>query len=464
MGGLMPARWILTIWACGLIRLGWYATVLPLWEGYDEWAHFAVVRTMSEGHLLVARDAPIPDDVDASLRAGPLPWELRGLRTGPWPRLTAYEALQPPLYYWLMAPVLWCFRRASLWTQLLALRYASVLLASVTIPLVFAIARAVFRDTRLALGCAAIVALMPGFAYDVARVGNDALAVPLFTAVLLLSVRPRHWTAMGIVLGLGLLTKAYFLVALAVVLWAPGSFLMGIAIGGWWYARNVWTTGTISGLSEAAVLRGTGPVEMAKQAAALPWRTAIDSILFSHIYFGGWSSLTLRSWMYHLFYAVIAVAAVGLLFRLRSMESRRLAVLYGCFWAAQLYNALLIWMAKGVPTSMGWYLYAVVGAEVVLAVEGLRAIVRRWAATIGAALFALLDLYAMHFVALPYYAGLIGHKANGALEALHLSQLAGVKAPPWYLAAWWAAYLAATAMLVAASAAGGAEGSKQRHK
>src|SRR5690242_17298823 len=111
---LMASRWIWTIWACGLLRLGWYATALPLWEGYDEWAHFAVVRSMGDGHPLVARDAPIPGDVDQSLRTVPVPWELRGLpspaRThdafwsgeasaapsSPWPKLAAYEALQPP--------------------------------------------------------------------------------------------------------------------------------------------------------------------------------------------------------------------------------------------------------------------------------------------------------------------------------------------------------------------------------
>jgi hypothetical protein len=478
---LMAWRWVLAIWACGLVRLGWYATALPLWEGYDEWAHFAVLRSMSEGHPLVARDAPIPADVEASLQTVPVAWELRGFpapaRThdafwageasagpsAPWPRLTAYEALQPPLYYWLMTPLLWCFRRASLATQVLALRYAAVLLASTTIPLVFATACAVLKDVRLALGSAAVVAVMPGFAYDVARVGNDALAVPLFTALLLLSVRRNHWLALGAVLGLGLLTKAYFVVALAVVLWAPKSVLTGVAIAGWWYARNLWTTGTISGLSEAVMLRGTGPIAMLRRVPEVPWRTAVDSMLFSHIYFGGWSSLMVRSWMYHVFYAVTVLAAVGLLVGRRSVEVRRLALLYVVFWLAQLYNAMLIWLSKGVATSMGWYLYAVVGAEVVLAVEGLRTIVRRWAAAVGVVLFALLDLYAMHFVALPYYTGMIRHKANGALAALHLAdarpremlaRLAMFKAPvvtEGVLVALWVAYVAATVALVVAA-------------
>jgi len=81
----MPWR-IVAIWACFLARLGFYATVLPLWEGYDEWAHFSVIRAMAmEGRLLPPRDQPLPRDVERSLLLAPVAWELRGL---PFPSLT----------------------------------------------------------------------------------------------------------------------------------------------------------------------------------------------------------------------------------------------------------------------------------------------------------------------------------------------------------------------------------------
>jgi hypothetical protein len=68
------------LWACFLARLLFYSAMLPLWEGYDEWAHFSVVRQMAVGgHLLVSREAPIPRDVEASLQLAPVPWELRSL-------------------------------------------------------------------------------------------------------------------------------------------------------------------------------------------------------------------------------------------------------------------------------------------------------------------------------------------------------------------------------------------------
>jgi hypothetical protein len=81
-------------------------------------------------------------------------------------------------------------------------------------------------------------------------------------------------------------------------------------------------------------------------------------------------------------------------------------------------------------------------------------------APLGVALFALLDLYTMHFVALPYYAGLIAHRPNGMLAAFHpagvnlsdaLSRLHAFK--PGFLsepllASLWIVYLAATLSLV----------------
>jgi hypothetical protein len=121
----------------------------------------------------------------------------------------------------------------------------------------------------------------------------------------------------------------------------------------------------------------------------------------------------------------------------------------------------------GVPTSMGCYLYAVAAAEVALSVAGLRALApraaRRFVAPAGVALFALLDLYTIHMIAIPYYTGLIAHRPNGPLAAFHpagaslsemLNRLTAFKSP-WLgeplMAALWMAYIAATLGLIAIS-------------
>jgi hypothetical protein len=554
-------RWVLAVWACFVARLLFYSAMLPLWEGYDEWAHFAVVRQMAVGgRLLGSRDAPIPRDVEASLQLAPVPWELRALaapavthdeywglsreererresalRSMPaaWGRedgtgaLKAYEALQPPLYYWIMAPALWVFRGLGLLGQVLVLRFFSSLVASLVVPLVFLIGLEVWGDGRLALGGAAIVALMPGLALDVARVSNDCLAVVLFTLLTWLALRAVR-ASTGVALGLGLLTKAYFLTAIPAMLavWVYGAWkarelsavsrqwgrlstcgtqriplatrpdtsegrlpigrrmpscatldalfqpigAAGIAalLAGWWYGRNLLTTGTLSGLSESVMLRGTGAGEMARQAAGIGWAKAIDAIFFSHLYFGGWSSLAVRSWMYHLFYIAILSAAVGLVRVLRRPAILTLLLLYFCFWLGQLYNVALLYMSKGLAGSMGWYMYAVVGAEVTLCIAGLRRLVpvrvSGWIAADGAAMFALLDLYTVHAVEIPYYTGMIRHRANGSLGALHwagfqnvgiggaVSRLA-VFVPVALLVGLWLLYILGTAGALACACA-----------
>src|SRR4029079_12173306 len=100
---------------------------------------------------------------------------------------TAYEALQPPLYYWLMTPAMFF---SSLSAQVLAIRWMSIALASLLIPVVFFIGRLTFDDHRLALSTAAAVAVRRGRAIDVARVANDSLAILLFSLFIWLGLRP----------------------------------------------------------------------------------------------------------------------------------------------------------------------------------------------------------------------------------------------------------------------------------
>src|SRR5579883_3080425 len=129
------------VWACCIVRLLFYASMMPLWEGFDEWAHFGVIRAVAWENLLPGPDTRIPRDVEASLQIAPLPWAQRNLPPPSLPHdafwvltatqqseraaafyamprqwaaqagnLPAYETQQPPLYYWLMAPALVALR------------------------------------------------------------------------------------------------------------------------------------------------------------------------------------------------------------------------------------------------------------------------------------------------------------------------------------------------------------------
>ena len=495
----MKTDWrIAAVWACCVVRMFFYASFLPLWEGFDEWAHFAVVRATAQGAWLPRNGTRIGRDVEGALRTAPLPWTLRRL---PPPSLThddfwqlpqgdraarlaafdsispqwaaangelpAYETQQPPLYYWLMAPALALMRGRHLADQVIVLRWLSLLLASATIPFLYASALRVFESQSLALACAAAVSLMPGFAIDVARVGNDGIAAALYAALVWLGLRwidtGRGAWWMGAVLGLGLLAKAYFLTAipaLAVLFVLRRGRWYGIAaaaIGVWWYVRNLFLNGSISGLGESS-MPGSG-TSMWGRVFEISWLKAIDSALFTHIYTGGWSMLTVRSWIYHLFYLAAAVAAIGLLRVRRQPKILWLLAVYMAFWAGALYDILLLFVTRGVATSMGYYLYAVVAAEATLALAGFR----RWAAIGFAALFGSLDLYTVNAVEIPYYTGMIRHKTGNALAAVHwsdfqalgfngvfqrLALFKGHLVPEALLIPLWIGYLAATLTLL----------------
>lgn len=478
---------IAIIWACLLLRLAFYASTLPLWEGVDEWAHFAIAQSVAlRGELLGMRDRPIPRNIEASLRIVPLPWELRRLdppsvtHDAFWqlpeaarrdrkaallaiPREWAlqdgsgafsnYEAQQPPLYYWLVAPVVRLARGGTLAQQVAAVRWVSILLASLIVPLVYSIGREIFDDERMALGCAAIVAVMPGFAAVAARVGNDGLAAVLFAALIWSGLRAWRGEAtipVAVWLGLGLLTKAFFLTAIPAVVWlfwrrgAWRAAVLPVLIAGWWYVRNALAEGSLLTSGSMAGVK-VSPVAVLGNVPSVPWFRAVDAALFSHIYCLGWSWLTVRSWIYHVFYLVLTAALLGLWRRRRRPGIPWLLAIYGLFWLGELWHAALMYAARGVAASMGYYLYGVVGAEIPLCVAGLATWLRRWAAPLVAAMFALLDLAAMHLLALPYYGGLIRHRADGTLHFAH-----GLSVPVSVL---WVGYVAGTAMAVLAAIA-----------
>ena len=512
--------WLLAIWTCFLIRGFFFAAVMPLWEGFDEWSHFAVVQRMVfRGEALVNRECQAPRDVAASMFLAPLAWELR--KFGP-PSLThdefwrlpaqeraskaaqfraipsawkyqdsegtlkTYEGLHPPLFGWSMAPLLWAAQNAHLSTQVLLLRWWSVLLVSLTIPFAFFACRAVFDSDRLALGCAAIIAAMPGLLVGAGHVANECVGVMLLTLVVGLSVETinrglttRRAVALGVALGLGLLAKAYVLTAVPVVglllLWkfrrdwrAYLVPLCTFTVAGWWYIRNLVTTGTVTATWEAQMLPQVTLLDELRQIPRIHWGVLIDSVLFSHIWLGSWSTLTVRSWIYHIFYLLIVLAAVGLVRQgIRTMTPAMglMALFTLSFWAGQLYHAITLFMLWGLATTIGSYLYAVIAAETALTVAGLRGIgpptVRRAVVPLSAALFALLDLYTMHLVSLPYYAGITAHRPGGAVPVFHFGsasfnqiaqRLHMFKSPlleGGVLEFLWIAYLAATVALVA---------------
>jgi hypothetical protein len=328
---------------------------------------------------------------------------------------------------------------------------------------------------------------MPGLFINISRVSNDSLAIVFFSVLTYALLRDDPWDtpgmlSIGITLGAGLLTKAYFVAAIPAVLWSgasavwkrragkPGIALMGtiiaaalaFAVSGWWYV---------------SILRSDGPVwaDVAPSSedllsalwtylAGMHWWQGVKLDLNTHFWTGGWSFLGVRSWIYSVLRGTFLLSFVASLFWMFRHRSRLGVVwcLYGAFWVALVFHGFVNFVNSGLPVSMGWYLYGVVTCEaavLVSAFAGLPQSWRRYPLISLTALFLLLETYATHFVLIPYYIGLIHHRPDGSVTTFYMSQALELgwqnilsrllinKASfvgPWMMVTLWAGFLLAS--------------------
>lgn len=335
-----------------------YSVVTPLFEASDELWHYPMVQWLSRGNPLPVQDAR---------------------NVGPWKQ----EASQPPLYYWLMgAATAWIdtsdmaevrvenphvdngvitpdgnnnlivhdpAREAFPWRgTVLAVhivRLLSVLMGAATVWLTYKIALELFPDREyLALGAAAINAFTPMFVFISGAVNNDNLTMLLCSLALLLMVKrlressesatqrlgnfglsAGRWLPLGIVLGLGALTKTSALallpiaaLAISVVAWRKESwaeFFAGAAataipvllIAGWWYLRNIHLYGDPTGINAFIEVLGrrAAPADLAQL-----WGERWGFMLSYWGLFGG-VNVPLDEWVYHVLNALAIIGAAG---------------------------------------------------------------------------------------------------------------------------------------------------------
>jgi 4-amino-4-deoxy-L-arabinose transferase-like glycosyltransferase len=227
----------------------YYASEIPLGKGPDETAHVRYIEFLATEHRLPVFDPANPDP--------------------------DYEFHQPPLYYALALPVY--FLAGSNESAQQAVRLFTLLLSLSLIYLTFALGRALAPDRPWAgVAAAGVVAFLPMQLSVATTIGNDALTEVLAAVALLLMVAhvraaaqhrsgeaeaapgPRAMAALGLVIGLAMLTKSIALLLLPVawlaallaargrdgVNWRQLGRDAGAATGvallvcGWWLARN----------------------------------------------------------------------------------------------------------------------------------------------------------------------------------------------------------------------------------
>jgi hypothetical protein len=272
---------------------------LPPFEGFDEIAHYSYIEQIARtGALPRVGDTLRQDAIDVSLKyrfftadAKFIKRVRQALKAPRDPPATGqpgsrdqenWEVQQPPFYYLLLTPAYLLSERWSLVGQLALLRGLSYLAAWLSLCIAVFVADKSFSASSLRRAMTTAPALwpfvFPGWFPEMARLGNDSLvALLVASAVAVVICAPvRRWSTwflLGVICGLGALTKLTFLPFLAAIAllllyrtwwrdWAPWQFLAFLAtalvVAGWWYFQRSVETGMLFATPEGLLLKEKG--------------------------------------------------------------------------------------------------------------------------------------------------------------------------------------------------------------
>ncbi|MBI4830718.1 MAG: glycosyltransferase family 39 protein [Candidatus Lindowbacteria bacterium] len=474
------------VWLLFITKSIIYIALTPMWEGFDELFHFAYVQSLASIHSLpVWGHTFIDSEIEQSTAYVPLPGLMPQLAAGfeklsyhdyskmdtvkkgilrqRLGRLQAnasrfdpsdtllYQVQHPPLYYALCAPLYKALEGRSIVEKVYALRFFSVLLASLSVLAAALIARE--GKAPFVAFFAGFVALWPCLYVDVGRVGNDSLGVAVYSFIFYFMLRfgnkptMKNACTFGVFLGLGLLTKAYFLPAIPAFALFTGflalkkkeqsrRILLGVClamlcaavIGGWWYLRNFRLYGSFSGLQETMYFPSVGISERIRAAVAVPWTLIMKNIFVTFSWVNGWSFLHLPKPAYSVFVILFLVAAVGLAKGLPfrnpqpGLSEQRYGLaasvcLFSWFSLGVAYHAVNAYATVGrVGGPGGWYFYALVVPISYAVSLGFSGIPPRFARSCFLIVYlgiVAAEVSGFLMVLAPYYAGVAVPAADG---------------------------------------------------
>lgn len=452
--------------------------IFPPFTGHDEVVHYAYIRTVATEHRVpIIPDLPewreswaaqdtsefdyLPSDLyqycryvldwnycDEPAWAGDPPLAVRlPPGTNYYPHGWQYAANHPPLYYLLMTPVYLATEDLSLETQQYVLRAAAIPFGLAVVLLTYLIATLLFPADRLIRTVApTFVAFQTQVSYEAAMINNDILLIALFSLLVYLLVRGirhgfscRSAAVIGLLLGLGLLTKGSMigaapLIAFAVVVgeglhrvkrWVGlGAIIVGLAgLVSWpWFAFLYRTYGNLTGLEQVKALQfqwtweGDPPsiVDLLwnRDFASLRWRETWGEF--------GWRLIHVDTWLLTaigLPLLVLTIAGLVMLIRatwrrFRSDDDYRLSReqvlgLWLLVGVALVSYAAMVEFGTTFELTQARYYFQAVGAVAIVLAYGLSVLVpigwRRYAAGVFLALMVTVNLLIYTQYVIPYW-------------------------------------------------------------
>ncbi len=447
------------IWLFAFCNVVLYASILPLWEGFDEPFHYGYVQylwtqrqvpvigktALSEevwnslhttpGSYLVKRNLPFVETFDEWFRrGGPRDNAPAGDKIKIVPSTLNYEAQQAPLAYVVMALPDMLLSHVGLPLRMWLLR---VFCGAVGIAL-FLTALMRLIDSPAAWFCALCVQMLYA---TVVHISNDWLAVGLAAWFVVACAQRRAWLA-AVVLTIGLLTKAYFLAFIPLLVIATGRriapfSLLVIAVP--WYARNVLLYGNVSGVFI------TNPKMTLWQAAtSIDWIGWMIYIIHAGLWTGNNSFTSFSRGTLDL---LLVILAAGIVLRFARGHAGRgvlaIAAPIVAMGAVLAYSTVMLRAyTGGETTGTGpWYIPAILAPLFALSFGGLGRVLRVTATVLSG--YVLVVTYWVKL--LPMYGGFGGTRST--LSAVMAWYTSGSHTPA-YLGNLWIVYSLAGAVTI----------------
>lgn len=407
-----------------LIGLG-YLAILPVFEGFDENAHYSSIRQIAGTGSIPIYGASFFDK-EINNYQGPLPYNTlappfdegltyskffaqpdlvehyrltyrepsTGTPYSPGQTLN-WQAQHPPLYYILLAPLEKLTEHFPLVTRIFLLRLASYLLvvAGVALALLASRDRNIpWKADPAVIGFLLYPLLLPMFFPEFTRIGNDSLCLFLAGALAFLLIKwikdennIKLSLAIGCVLGVGLLTKAFFLPIMA----ALGIFLVvrifrghrvsatrskhwknlllilmpAVLIGGGWYVYKFIVFDTLTGSNDSINLANQGGffANIKQNFSLYAVIRGLVVIPVTYSWGGTWSLARLPPLLYLPLLGLAAWSFSAYVWKLKHRPLTDLAWLpvwlFGVFFVGLLYHIVISVAINGNGNTPGWYLH-----------------------------------------------------------------------------------------------------------
>jgi hypothetical protein len=491
----MISRALLTlITAIYVLRMAAMLAVTPIGEGLDFFGHLAyLVFLVEQGRPPSPDEASIPDWIERLAQRVPGPdWSTDGRDYRTWAaqplaaRAEARMALDhdtataayvsannqgqhPPLYYGLLGGVYAALpTEVGLAVRVYWLGLVSVIISAMAFPGLFQTLRLHLDETTALLALLGL-AWYPNLSPFLARITNDAVAMPLVVWGLYFCLRARsepslkHIVAAGLLLGLAGFAKTYSLtlwpvygLCAASVLRRPRGWrhallagLIGVVALGLFSAFNLATTGYLVPLTE---MRLTAALPLTVRLAALAQVNPIWFLggLAKGFWWCGYWSFISPSWLF--FLPLVTPAALWLRppctgsdgrwgLGLRGLWPHYAAV--GCFGLGMLWHAALFTLEARLSGQTrhsgneGWYANILLGSVTVVACVILRSRLSpagfRRALAAAVILLIAWGAWAMGTVG-AYWGGVV--EVQGRLRAVPFGQLLPAMLQPQMWSNW----------------------------